>query len=343
MKTRVAVVILNWNGSAMLRKFLPGLIACSQMDGVEVIVADNDSKDDSMDMMSEHFPEIRTIPLESNYGFAKGYNQALKRVEAEYYILLNSDVEVTEGWLVPLISYMDAHPEVAACQPKLRSYNERDLFEYAGACGGYMDNWGYMYCRGRVMDSIEKDNGQYDDIAQVFWATGAALMIRSADYWAVDGLDDRFFAHQEEIDLCWRLRSRNRKIVCIPESVVYHVGAATLKRENPYKTFLNFRNNLLMLYKNLPEERLRTVMRVRTLLDFVAAMQFAVKFKFKDARAVFRARKEFRRLKPQFAADRQENIQERSIDAIPEQGHFLLIWRYYVLGQKRFSSLVPSE
>lgn len=343
MKTRVAVVILNWNGSAMLRKFLPGLIACSQMDGVEVIVADNDSKDDSMDMMSEHFPEIRTIPLESNYGFAKGYNQALKRVEAEYYILLNSDVEVTEGWLVPLISYMDAHPEVAACQPKLRSYNERDLFEYAGACGGYMDNWGYMYCRGRVMDSIEKDNGQYDDIAQVFWATGAALMIRSADYWAVDGLDDRFFAHQEEIDLCWRLRSRNRKIVCIPESVVYHVGAATLKRENPYKTFLNFRNNLLMLYKNLPEERLRTVMRVRTLLDFVAAMQFAVKFKFKDAGAVFRARKEFRRLKPQFAADRQENIQERSIDAIPEQGHFLLIWRYYVLGQKRFSSLVPSE
>lgn len=343
MKTRVAVVILNWNGSAMLRKFLPGLIACSQMDGVEVIVADNDSKDDSMDMMSEHFPEIRTIPLESNFGFAKGYNQALRRVEAEYYILLNSDVEVTEGWLVPLISYMDAHPEVAACQPKLRSYNERDLFEYAGACGGYMDNWGYMYCRGRVMDSIEKDNGQYDDIAQVFWATGAALMIRSADYWAVDGLDDRFFAHQEEIDLCWRLRSRNRKIVCIPESVVYHVGAATLKRENPYKTFLNFRNNLLMLYKNLPEERLSTVMRVRTLLDFVAAMQFAVKFKFKDARAVFRARKEFRRLKPQFAADRQENIQERSIDAIPEQGCFLLIWRYYVRGQKTFSALISCD
>ncbi|MCQ2111634.1 MAG: glycosyltransferase family 2 protein [Bacteroidaceae bacterium] len=343
MKTKVAVVILNWNGSEMLKKFLPGLIACSQMDGVEIIVADNDSKDDSMKMMQESFPDIRTIVLESNFGFAKGYNQALRRVDAEYYILLNSDVEVTDGWLVPLISYMDAHPEVAACQPKLRSYRERDCFEYAGAAGGYMDAWGYMYCRGRVMDSIEKDNGQYDDIAQVFWATGAALMVRSADYWAIDGLDDRFFAHQEEIDLCWRLRSRNRRIVCIPESVVYHVGAATLKRENPYKTFLNFRNNLLMLYKNLPEERLNRVMRVRALLDFIAAMQFVAKFKFKDAGAVFRARREFRRLKPQFAADRKDNLDECSVKIIPEQGNFLLIWRYYVCRQHTFQSLFNCD
>lgn len=192
---KIAIVILNWNGSAMLKRYMPTLLKYSKMDGVQVIVADNDSKDDSMEMMQREFPQVPLIRLEKNWGFAKGYNMALRQVEAEYYILLNSDVEVTEDWLLPLVSYMDVHPEVAACQPKLRALNNPDEFEYAGGAGGYMDRWGYMFCRGRVFDSIEKDNGQYDTIAPVFWATGACLMVRSADYWATGGLDDRFFAH----------------------------------------------------------------------------------------------------------------------------------------------------
>ena len=265
---------------------------------------------------------------------------ALRQVEAEYYILLNSDVEVTDDWLLPLVSYMDVHSEVAACQPKLRALNNPDEFEYAGGAGGYMDRWGYMFCRGRVFDCIEKDNGQYDTIAPVFWATGACLMVRSADYWAAGGLDDRFFAHQEEIDLCWRMRSRNRGIVCIPESVVYHVGGATLNKSNPYKTFLNFRNNLLMLYKNLPESELSKVMRVRFWLDGLAALMFLAKFHWGDFKAVLRARREFRRLKPEFADSRRENLEEASTDTIPERVNFSLLWRYHIKRQKTYSALI---
>ena len=302
---------------------MPTLLRCSRMDGVQVIVADNDSKDDSMEMMQREFPEVPLIRLEKNWGFAKGYNMALRQVEAEYYILLNSDVEVTEDWLLPLVSYMDVHPEVAACQPKLRALNNPDEFEYAGGAGGYMDRWGYMFCRGRVFDCIEKDNGQYDTIAPVFWATGACLMVRSADYWAAGGLDDRFFAHQEEIDLCWRMRSRNRGIVCIPESVVYHVGGATLNQSNPYKTF-----------------ELNKVMRVRFWLDGLAALMFLAKFHWGDFKAVLRARREFRRLKPQFADSRRENLEEASTDTIPERVNFSLLWRYHIKRQKTYSALI---
>ena len=336
---KIAIVILNWNGSAMLKRYLPTLIKCSKMEGVQIYVADNASADDSMEMMYREFPDIPTIQLEKNWGFAKGYNMALREIEAEYYILLNSDVEVSEDWLLPLISYMDVHPEVAACQPKLLDFKAPEMFEYAGGAGGYMDKYGYMFCRGRVFDSIEKDNGQYDTIANVFWATGACLMVRSADYWAAGGLDDRFFAHQEEIDLCWRMRSRNRKIVCIPESVVYHVGGATLNKSNPYKTFLNFRNNLLMLYKNLPENELNKVMRVRFWLDGLAALMFLAKFHWGDFKAVFRARREFRRLKPEFRDSREENLQEASITDIPERINFSLLWRYYAKRQKTYNQL----
>ena len=338
---KIAIVILNWNGSGMLKRYMPTLLRCSRMEGVQVIVADNDSKDDSMEMMQREFPEVPLIRLEKNWGFAKGYNMALRQVEAEYYILLNSDVEVTEDWLLPLVSYMDVHPEVAACQPKLRALNNPDEFEYAGGAGGYMDRWGYMFCRGRVFDCIEKDNGQYDTIAPVFWATGACLMVRSADYWAAGGLDDRFFAHQEEIDLCWRMRSRNRGIVCIPESVVYHVGGATLNKSNPYKTFLNFRNNLLMLYKCLPDDELKSVMRWRCLLDYVAAFEMLIlKRNIGDFKAVLRARREFRRLKPEFADSRRENLEEASTDTIPERVNFSLLWRYYIKRQKTYSALI---
>lgn len=337
---RIAVVILNWNGKDMLKSYLPTLIRCSKLDDAQIVVADNDSTDGSVEMMQHDFPDIRLIRLDRNYGFAKGYNLALRQVEAEYYILLNSDVKVTPDWLLPLVSYMDIHPDIAACQPKLLDLKRPDCFEYAGGAGGYMDKWGYMYCRGRVFDSIEKDEGQYDTIADVFWATGACLMVRSADYWAAGGLDDRFFAHQEEIDLCWRLRSRNRRIVCIPESVVYHVGGATLNKSNPFKTFLNFRNNLLMLYKNLPEDELEKVMRVRFWLDGIAVLMFIMKFHWGDAKAVVRARHEFKRLKPEFQDSRNENLDESSLTAIPERSDFSLLWRYYAKRQKSFSELV---
>ena len=294
---KISVVILNWNGCEMLRSFLPSVVRYSAGDDVEVCVADNGSTDSSVSMLREEFPMVRLILLEQNNGFADGYNLALKEVEAEYVVLLNSDVEVTEHWLEPLADYMDAHPGVAACQPKILSWRDRTKFEYAGAAGGYMDYYGYPFCRGRVMGSVEEDRGQYDVIAPVFWATGAALFIRLADYIDAGGLDGRFFAHMEEIDLCWRLRSRGRGIVCIPQSTVYHVGAATLKKESPRKTFLNFRNNLVMLYKNLPDEEFTSVMRVRVFLDYLAAFQFLLKGQFGNAKAVVHARSEYKRIR----------------------------------------------
>lgn len=336
---RLAIVILNWNGREMLRKYLPVLMRCSTADGVSIVVADNSSTDGSMEMMSREFSDIRQIQLDRNYGFAEGYNMALHQVEAEYYMLLNSDVEVTEGWLEPLLAYMDGHHEVAAAQPKLLDYNRRSCFEYAGASGGYMDKWGYMFCRGRIMDCVEEDRGQYDDVSELFWATGAALMIRSRDYWNVGGLDGRFFAHQEEIDLCWRLRSRGRKIVCLPQSVVYHVGGATLNRENPYKTFLNFRNNLLLLYKNLPEDRLGNVMLVRFFLDNVAMLMFVLQLKFKDAGAVLRARREFKSLKHSFDDSRSENLSASTCRDIPEIAGFSILWKYYLKRVRRYTDL----
>ena len=270
---KTAVVILNWNGEAMLRQFLPSVIACSCLEGTEIYVADNASTDASCEVVEKEFPSVRLIRLDKNYGFADGYNYALQKIDAEYAVLLNSDVEVTEGWLQPMVGYLDTHPETVACQPKIRAYRHRNLFEYAGASGGFIDRYGYPFCRGRIFENVEEDKGQYDEVIPVFWATGAALMIRLDVYRNVGGLDGRFFAHMEEIDLCWRLRSRGYQLVCIPSSTVYHVGGATLKKENPRKTFLNFRNNLLMLYKNLPEEELKPVMRVRTFLDYCAAVK----------------------------------------------------------------------
>ena len=254
-------------------------------------------------------------------------------------VLLNSDVEVTEHWLEPLADYMDAHPGVAACQPKILSWRDRTKFEYAGAAGGYMDYYGYPFCRGRVMGSVEEDRGQYDVIAPVFWATGAALFIRLADYIDAGGLDGRFFAHMEEIDLCWRLRSRGRGIVCIPQSTVYHVGAATLKKESPRKTFLNFRNNLVMLYKNLPDEEFTSVMRVRVFLDYLAAFQFLLKGQFGNAKAVVHARSEYKRIRTYFQKAREENLQKNRADVIPERIKSSILWQFYVKGQKRFSQL----
>lgn len=336
---KVSVIILNWNGCDMLRTFLPSVIRYSEKEGVEICVADNGSTDSSVAMLQQEFPSVRLILLPENNGFADGYNIALQQVEAEYVVLLNSDVEVTDCWLKPLIDYLDKHPEVAACQPKIRSQRRKELFEYAGAAGGFIDQYGYPFCRGRIMRVVEADRDQYDSIMPVFWATGAALFIRLSDYRAAGGLDGRFFAHMEEIDLCWRLRSRGRKIVCIPQSTVFHVGGATLGKENPRKTFLNFRNNLVMLYKNLPDEELNGVMRVRTLLDYVATVTFCMKGEFPNARAVLQARREFKRLRSSFTDSREENLRNTSLSQIPERIKSSILWQFYAKGCKRFSQL----
>ena len=333
---KVAVVILNWNGCEMLRSFLPSVVRCSD---TEIYVADNGSTDASVEMLRQEFPSVHLIILDKNRGFAEGYNLALQQVSAEYVVLLNSDVEVTGHWLAPLVDYMDAHPEVAACQPKIRSWRHKERFEYAGAAGGFIDRYGYPFCRGRIMGVVEEDNGQYDTVVPVFWATGAALFIRLKDYQDAGGLDGRFFAHMEEIDLCWRLRARGRMLVCVPQSTVYHVGGATLKKENPHKTFLNFRNNLVMLYKNLPEEELGYVMRVRAVLDCVAALSFLLKGQFANMWAVLRARRAFHSLRPLFAADREENLKKTSLPVIPERTKSSILVQFYLHGKKFFSRL----
>lgn len=337
MEKRIAVVILNYNGAEMLRRFLPSVIEYSPE--AEVIVADNASTDNSAEVMRNEFPTVRLICLDKNYGFADGYNKALQQVTAEYYILLNSDVEVTDGWLAPMLAFMDTNSDVAACQPKLLSYKEKEYFEYAGGAGGFIDRYGYPFCRGRIFDTVEKDNGQYDNITDLFWATGAALMIRSADYQSTGGLDGTFFAHMEEIDLCWRLRARGRRIVCVPGSSVYHVGGATLAKSNPRKTFLNFRNNLLMLYKNLPSQELSQVMRCRAILDYVAAAKFLLSGNIADCRAIFAARREFARIKVSYASARAENMAKCVLHSIPERVGFSILWQYYAKGRKLFSDL----
>ena len=336
---KLAIVILNWNGAKMLAKYLPTVLNYSR-DEATVYVADDASTDDSLELLRREFPECKTIVLDKNWGFAEGYNKALRQVEAEFYLLLNSDIEVTHHWLTPLIEFMDVHQEVAACQPKLLSIYNKDMFEYAGASGGFLDRYGYPFCRGRIFDSVEADNGQYDYQTEILWATGAALMIRSKDYWDCGGLDGRFFAHNEEIDLCWRLRIRGRKIFCLPESYVYHVGGGTLPKSNPMKTFLNFRNNLTMLYKCLPDGELQHVMHWRWLLDYVAAWEtLIVNRNWGDFKAICRARRAFKRWRHDFDADRKAVQASRQEAEIAEQRSYSLLWQYYVKGCRRFSDL----
>ncbi len=336
---KLAIVILNWNGAKMLREYLPGVLKFSRGEAT-VYVADNASTDDSLVLLKEHFPECRLILLDQNWGFAEGYNKALAQIEAEYYLLLNSDIDVTHHWLTPLVEFMDSHQDVAACQPKLLSVFDHDQFEYAGASGGYLDRYGYPFCRGRIFDTVEQDNGQYDTPADILWATGAAFLVRAHIYKEVGGLDARFFAHNEEIDFCWRLRLKGYRVVCIPESQVYHVGGGTLPKSNPMKTFLNFRNNLTMLYKCLSDEELNHVMRVRWFLDYLAAWEMLIlKRSFGDFCAVYRARKAFKRWRKDFEVDRQSIQKSRVAKKIPEQTSFSLLWQYYVKGRKIFSNL----
>jgi GT2 family glycosyltransferase len=285
---KTAVVILNWNGKKFLEKFLPGVIQHSA-DVADIIIADNDSSDDSLAYLEKNHPRIRVIKLSKNHGFAGGYNIALKDIHAEYYILLNSDIEVTENWISPVIELMDKDSSVAACQPKIRSYKEPEKFEYAGAAGGFIDKYGYPFCQGRLFQSLEKDEGQYDEAREVFWATGACLFVRADIFHKLGGFDDDFFAHMEEIDFCWRAKNQGYKIMYCPASTIFHIGGGTLPKNNSRKTYLNIRNNIIMLYKNLEDRRLTRVLAARQVLDYAAALKFLIDGGFKDMIAVIKA------------------------------------------------------
>ena len=337
---RTAVVILNWNGEKFLNQFLPVLLRNTQLPGVDIYVADNASTDNSLSLIEEQFPTVKTLLLDKNYGFAGGYNKALAQINADYFVLLNSDVEVTENWLQPLLNYMNENADVAACQPKIKSFYNRDYFEHAGASGGFIDYLGFPFCRGRVVGTAEMDRGQYDTVIDVFWATGACLLIRSELYNQVGGLDDEFFAHMEEIDLCWRLKGQGFRIVCIPQSEVYHVGGGTLQVEHPHKTYLNFRNNLLMLYKNLPQKSLSNIMSWRKLFDYAAAFQLFVTGKPQNAKSVFKARKDFKKMLPGFVDKRIENLSLATRTDFPEMLRKSIVIEYYLKGNKTYSKLI---
>lgn len=271
-KIKTAVVILNWNGIKWLEKFLATFIRHSK--DANIFIADNASTDNSVSFVRRNFPTVKTIINENNDGYAKGYNNVLRQISAKYFVLINSDIQVTKNWLSPIIDLMDNNTTISACQPKVLDYNIREKFEYAGASGGFIDNLGYPFCRGRIFKNIEKDKEQYNDVTEIFWATGACLFVREDLFWEVGGLDEDFFAHQEEIDLCWRLKNKGYKIMVEPKSLVYHVGGGTLNASSPFKTYLNFRNNLYMLFKNLPFSSLVTIMPLRLLLDGLAAFTF---------------------------------------------------------------------
>ena len=334
---KVTVAILNYNGEEMLGRFLPSVLQNSP--GARIVVADNASTDGSVAFMKEHFPGVELILLDRNYGFAEGYNRVIEYVGTEYVLLLNSDVEVTPGWLEPLVAALDADENVVACQPKVLDYKRKSHFEYAGAAGGFIDRYGYPFCRGRIFDTVEEDKGQYDTVADIFWATGAALLIRTAAYRDAGGLDGRFFAHMEEIDLCWRLHARGHRIVCVPASTVYHVGGATLSVGNPRKSYLNFRNNLLMLYKNLPSNEFCRVMAVRCVLDYVAAFRFALGGSWAHCKAVVEARRDFRRMKNDYKAVREANLAVAQANEIKERTGFSILWQYHAKGKKMYAQL----
>ncbi len=325
----VAVIILNWNGEKLLRRFLPDVIKTTDKNVADIIVADNGSTDNSVNVLKMEFPEVKLLEFDENYGFAEGYNRAISQTGYKYTVLLNSDVATTDGWINYLYDYMEAHPETGACQPKIRSVEEPDKFEYAGASGGFLDCNGYPYCRGRMFATLEVDNGQYDDVISIFWATGAALMVRSELYINAGGLDKDFFAHMEEIDLCWRILLKGYDIKAIPSSVVYHLGGGSLPASNPRKTYLNFRNNLLLLHKNLPDATRGKKLFRRRLLDTVAWAKFMLTFDFKNANAILKAHKDFRTMKKMYTSHPGVDLLDTREDT-----HRNILVDYYLKGKK---------
>ncbi len=336
---KIAIVILNWNGQKLLAEFLPSVIRNSVSDDTGVFVADNCSSDNSVAFLKENFPEVGVIQLEENYGFAEGYNRALSHIDARYFVLLNSDVEVTPEWLTPCIEMLEADEKLAAVQPKILSFEKPHLFEYAGAAGGFIDLFGYPFCRGRILNRMEPDLGQYDTLLSIFWASGSSIFIKADAFKTAGGFDGDFWAHMEEIDLCWRLKNRGWQIACQPESVVFHLGGGTLSYDSPQKVYLNFRNNLFMLFKNLSRNRFHRIFIARMVLDGVAAFKFLFGFHFNSFLAVVRAHASFYRNLGKLMKKRKEQLKYAEVDNHPEIYGKSIMWKFFIQKKRKFSEL----
>ena len=336
---KTAIVILNWNGLAFLKMFLGSLIEYSTDSETVVCIADNGSTDGSPEWVASTYANIKLIRLDKNYGFAGGYNMALDKIEAKYFALVNSDIEVTRGWLQPLVRFMDSNADVASCQPKIRSYYRREYFEYAGAAGGFIDKYGYPFCRGRIFDKIEEDKGQYNSQIDVFWSSGACMLVRSDAWKKCGGFDSDFFAHMEEIDLCWRFNKAGYRVSYIPDSEVFHVGGGSLPYESPFKTYLNFRNSLFLLYKNLPDSKLHSTLFIRKLLDGIAALMYLLKGSPKNVRSVWNAHIDYYKRLGELKVKRKI-VKESEINHFPSLIlNKSIVFEFYVKGNKTFNSL----
>jgi GT2 family glycosyltransferase len=336
---KVAIVILNWNGTKLLQQFLPSILEFSKSDFVDIVVADNGSTDDSLQILQNQFPEVKILDLKQNYGFARGYNEALKQIDAGYFVILNSDVEVTAGWLDEPIRLMEADRSIAAVQPKIRSYHQKTHFEYAGAAGGFIDRFGYPFCRGRIFNEVEEDHGQYNNQVDIFWATGACMFVRAKHFHEVGGFDADFWAHMEEIDLCWRLKTRGYRVVYTPESTVSHVGGGTLSYDNPRKLYLNFRNNLWLLYKNLPTSQLFPIIFARMILDGVAALKLLAEFNRNGLLSVLKAHYHFYRSIPSLNRKRRQARQSGHLKDMAGKLNLSIVFQFYVRKRKTFGEI----
>jgi len=334
--TKTAVVILNWNGIKFLKQFLPGVINYTDTPNSKVYVADNGSTDESVQYIKENHPEAELVLLDKNYGFTGGYNRALTQIDAEYFILLNSDIEVSPNWLAPLEELMDKNKNVAACMPKIRSFHQKEYFEYAGAAGGFIDKFGYPFCRGRILNVVEEDKGQFDQETEVFWATGACMMVRAELYKKLNGLDEDFFAHMEEIDLCWRLKNLGYNIMYQPKSTVYHIGGGTLPNNTPRKVYFNYRNNLFLLYKNLPSKKFRSTLLSRMVLDGMSAGIYLLKGEFGFFGAVFKAHMHFYKSIKDLRKKRKQITQNKI-----ESGMYnaSIVFSFFIRNKKKFNHL----
>ena len=338
----IAVVILNWNGEKLLKQFLPSFINYTKREDTKIYIADNASSDNSVDFIKNNYPQIELVINDKNYGFAEGYNQALKKINANYYVIINSDVEVTENWIDGLYDTINSDEKIAAVQPKLKSFRDKNYFEYAGAAGGMIDKYGYTFCRGRIFNVFEEDKNQYEKQTKIFWASGACIFIKAKLFHEVGGFDADFFAHMEEIDLCWRLKNRGYDIVYTPKSTVYHVGGATLDESNPFKTYLNFRNNLFLLYKNLSDNYFYRIFFARMILDGVAGIKFLLSFEFKNFWAVIKAHYSFYSNIKKFKIKRSEN-KKNSINYVhSEIYNRSIVFDFFVKGVKEFKDLIKE-
>ncbi|MCK3685718.1 glycosyltransferase family 2 protein [Maribellus sp. YY47] len=336
---KIAIVILNWNGVKLFPDFLPSLIEHSKGDNIDLIVADNGSTDDSLAFLEKNFPSVTLLDLKTNYGFAKGYNVALDQIDADYFVLVNSDVKVSKNWIQPCIQHFESDKTVAAVQPKILSYHQPEYFEYAGAAGGFIDQFGYPFCRGRILDKVEKDEGQYQTPGEIFWASGACMFVRAEVFKSAGGFDPLFWAHMEEIDLCWRLKNRGLKIVYEPKSIIFHLGGGSLSYGDPRKVYLNFRNNLYMLYKNLPKNKFKRILFIRMVLDGVAAAKFLLGFEGRAFLAVAKAHATFYKNLAKLRKSRTEIQQHTLLTDHPEIFRQSIMWKFFIQKKQTFSSL----